>query len=502
MTTMRTLPLFLLLLATSCASHDSTLAAAPDLLITHATVIDVRDGSLHPNTTVLIRGDRIEQVTAESFSPDARTIVDAEGRFVIPGLWDMHAHTRDDHYARTLNFPLQVASGITGIRLMAGDCIGSCGGSTRIEDVRRWRAEKAAGTLLAPRIVAASPLLDGPGGLQGSSYVIETPEEARAAVHLFKDRGVDFLKVYSMLPRDAFFALAAEARRVGIAFGGHLPLGVTAAEASDAGMKSLEHMHGLQEGCSSIERELVDEQKTLNADEIGRTGKPHPMMIYLKQAGRAFAHYDEKKCHALYDKFVRNGTWMSPTLYTYEDMLLTESESGRAQLRGNPYFRYIPAPLIRRDEAAPASNAMVADADALRLRRFGEMLADMQHHGVGIIAGSDAGGSSYHYPGYGLHESLVLEVRGGLTPLEALQTATLNAARYFGTTATMGTVEAGKVADLVILDGNPLVDIHNTQHVHAVVLAGNYLSRATLDAMLDRVAAEADRTRHSAAGER
>jgi imidazolonepropionase-like amidohydrolase len=499
---MRTISLFLVAAVVEACSPIPPAVAPPevDLMIAHVTVIDVTSGQLLPDTTILIKGDRIERVAPSIRLNRVRAArsFDGTGKFVIPGLWDMHAHTRNDHYARTLVFPLEVANGITGIRLMAGDCIGSCAESTTIDLVRRWRAEKVSGTLLAPRIVAASPLLDGsPPIFPSLSFVIHDAVEARRAVHLFQSRGVDLLKVYSNLPRDAFFALVDEARRAGMPVVGHLPIGVTAAEASDAGIKSLEHMHGMQEGCSSIEKELIDEQVQLTAEQIRKNGRPHPMVIYIEQAKRAFDHYDEATCHALYERFVRNGTWISPTLYTYEDMLKNESGAGQAALGSDPRLQYIPAELLPQPDHEP--DAVTAAGDALRLRRFQQMLADMQHTGVGIIAGSDASGSAYHYPGFGLHETLRLLVEGGLTPLEALQTATINAAKYFGTTQSAGTVEAGKVADLVVLNVNPLGEIRATGSIDAVVLSGRLLDRHELDTILASVRAEAARTKRAAA---
>src|SRR5277367_576173 len=238
--------LFLLLLLSSCAAAQQPAQASPvaDTAITHVTVIDVATGSELKDQTVRIHGSRIVSIStagspAQSSDAPLPTsaapgIIDAHGGFLIPGLWDMHVHVHD-----TMELPLYIANGVTGIRIMSGD-----------RDEAALRAELARQSP-SPEIYLASAIVDGSPPVWPGSIVINNPKDARRAVDEIKSSGADFIKVYTRIPRDAYFALADEAKAQHIDFEGHVPEAITAQEASAAGQRTIEHLTGIALACSS-----------------------------------------------------------------------------------------------------------------------------------------------------------------------------------------------------------------------------------------------------------
>jgi hypothetical protein len=465
------------------------------LAITHTTVIDVVSGQRLSDRNVIVRDGRIISVGAGR-APRGAQIVDGRGKFLIPGLWDMHTHLGNDGVATNVFFPLQIANGVTGIREMTSDCYSrpGCERAMTIDTVRGWQRGIAAGRIVGPRIVASSPMLDGPTPTWAYAIPLANAADGRAAVHTFQTRGVDFLKIYSLMPRDAFLALAAEARRAHMPFAGHVPIDVSALEASNAGMASMEHGHGLQEACSSRDSSLRAEQRRLIDELIA--AKEHNLLvepIYVEQAERAFATYDQARCRALYAAFARNHTAQTPTLTLLESWA---HEHDPRRLR-DPRYRYIPELIRNAWEAfADAPQADVPNSRAVRVERLQWIqgaVGEMRRSGVMILAGTEEGGASFIYPGFAIHDELRLLVGSGLTPLEALQAATINPARFLGASDSLGTVAAGKRADLVLLDADPLLDIANTKSIHAVIADGRLFDRARLDFLLQRVEAIAGR---------
>ena len=463
----------------------------PTIVITHTTVIDVATGRKLADRNVMVRNGRIASIGIGAPPADAR-IIDGRGKFVIPGLWDMHAHLGNAGVATNVLFPLQIANGVTGIREMTTDCYArpGCEQSMTIDTVRDWQRGIAAGRIVGPRIITSSPMLDGPTPTWVYAVPIADAAAARAAVKTFKARGVDFLKIYSLLPRDAFFALADEAKKARLPFAGHVPITVSALEASNAGMASMEHGHGLQEGCSSRDASLRADQQRLIDQLI--VAKEHNLLvepIYVEQAHAAFQSYDDAQCRALYAAFARNHTAQVPTLVLLESWA---HEHDPRRLR-DPRYRYIPELIRNSWEAfADAPQADVPNSRAVRaerLRWIQQAIGDMQHAGVMILAGTEEGGASFIYPGFAIHDELQLLVGSGLTPLEALQSATINPARFLHATDSLGTVAVGKRADLLLLDADPLVDIANTKTIRAVIADGRLFDKSRIDFLLTRVEA-------------
>lgn len=445
--------------------------AAPTLAFVHVNVIDATGAPLQPDMTVIVAKGRIVDVakSAAAHIPTNATQIDARGKYLIPGLWDMHVHTAFGDWVppdEKITLPLFVANGVTGVRDMGGD----------IPVLTRWRADIDAGKLLGPRMIFGGPMLDGPTPRFPSSAPVANASDGARVVSEIKAAGVDFIKIQSLIPRDGYFAAAQRARELGITFVGHVPDAVRASEASEAGQRSIEHFTGIFEGCSTIEDQLIKGPKSL---------------------GRNVSTYDPQRARALIALMAKNQTWQVPTLVWERGQWLIDA----IDKRHDPLLRYAPAAWKNRTWPMFTKDILKdMDTDPLPVREhFVQMELDMTRAmfeaGVPFMAGTDTAAGVHVFPGFSLHEELALFVKAGLTPLQALQTATLNPAKFLHRESEMGTVEKNKVADLVLLDANPLDDIENARKIRAVVLAGRYLSRADLDLLLRQVAAAAAASR-------
>ena len=435
-------------------------AADPVLAFRHVNVIDATGSPVRPDMTVVVEGQRIVDLGKSGHVqiPKSAKIVDASGKFLIPGLWDMHVHTIFGDWIpkdEKIILPLFVANGVTGVRDMGSD----------LEAVKQWRSQIAAGKLLGPRMIVAGPMLDGPTPRFPSSVPVFDSASGRKVVDDLKNAGVDFIKIQSLVPREGYFAAASEANKLGITIVGHVPDAVRASEASSAGQKSIEHFTGVFEGCSTIEDQLLKGRKTL---------------------GQNVATFNRERAKTLIALFAKNQTWQVPTLAWERGQWLVDD----IDLSQDPLIKYAPVAWKNRTWAMFKKDILeTMDTDPLPVRkRFVQMELEMTlamfRAGVPFMAGTDTAAGIHIFPGFSLHQELALFVEAGLTPMQALQTATLNPAKFLGSTANMGTVEKGKIADLVLLDANPLEDINNTRKIQAVVLAGRYFSRAQLDEML------------------
>jgi hypothetical protein len=403
-------------------------------------VVDVVGGRIVPNSTVTISGQTITGVTQNGAPPAGARVVDGRGKFLIPGLWDMHAHIQGNEKAW---LPLYIANGVTGIRDMGAD----------LDFILEIREATATGRTFGPRIVAAGPILDDAPADWPLRIRVRNADEGRAAVQLLKGRGVDLIKVHNFTPRDVFFAIADEARRQQLPVAGHVPLKVTIQEGVDAGMVTIEHM-----------------------SEDGRVWK----------ACSGGAQYRPDACQPFFETLARRGVWQTPTLVALSELAVIgtpASAINRDQLTyANKRFLEFHAAnqsfFLRQPEIVGILKGL---ADVAKV-----VTRDMAAAGVGILAGCDA-----MIAGFCVHDELTRMVAGGMTPGAALQTATVNPARYLGREKTLGTIAAGKSADLVLLDANPLEDIANIRRIRAVVAAGRILDRSALDQLLAEAKAAA-----------
>jgi imidazolonepropionase-like amidohydrolase len=471
MTTAIALLLFLFL-PTPLAQSRPTVDSKP-LAITHVTVIDATGAAAQADMTVIIAGGRIVELgkTGKTRLPKNALVVNATGKYLIPGLWDMHIHLGENQSFLTL----LIANGITGVRDL---------GSGPLEEIKRWRQQIDNGSLRGPRIIAAGKIVDGSTPIfPALAIAAGTEAEGRQAVRSLKQQGSDFVKVYDLLPRDIYFAVADEARKTGMVLAGHVPLTVNAAEASDAGQKSMEHLYGIPLACSSKEAELREE-----ASQLIKKADPNnpPALIVARADIKALDSYDENKAKALFARFARNKTWQVPTFTLSRGYTFLDDN----RFAKDPRLRYMPAP-IRQWWGAMSRGAHDLTAEEIArkekwLQRRLELVGAMRQSGVEILAGTDAP-NPYCLPGFSLHDELVLLAKGGVSPMEVLQAATSNAAKYLGLLDSIGTVEKGKIADLVLLEANPLDQISNTQKIAAVILGGRLISKPELLKMLASV---------------
>jgi manganese oxidase len=462
-------------LAIACASGGVHGAAAQRpvprdrVAIEHVNVVDVQNGAVRRDQTVTIADGRITAVvptSAARLSPGTRRVSGVK-RFLIPGLWDMHAHSDSAELTRRMIVPLELANGITGVRDMFGT-----------PDVLTVRREIRAGRLVGPRMVIGSAILDGPRPMWEGSVPVSTAADGKRVVDSLVAQGYDFIKIYSFLSRAAFDAIAAEARVRSIRFAGHVPMSVSVGDASDAGQQSIEHGIGLSLACSANE-DALRRRFVTDVEGIPAAFGPHAALLGRSEY-EPLATYDAAKCAAVFSKLARNGTWVVPTLIVHR----AHAYALDAATRHDARLRYMDAG-TRASWAAYAANRPPVIDSMFRAAYPAsiESIAAMHRAHVRILAGSDAL-NPFVIPGFALHEELELLVKGGLTPLEALQSATINPAEFLGGSDSLGTIEAGKLADLVLLDANPLTDIRNATRIRAVVAGGHYLDRNALDALL------------------
>ncbi|MDP8980035.1 MAG: amidohydrolase family protein [Acidobacteriota bacterium] len=422
------------------------LFSQPVLLLRNVHVVDVAAGKVTRSQAILIRGNRIAEIAPHITAPAGAHTVEGTGEYVIPGLWDMHVHL----WYKENQFPLYLAQGITGLRDMGSD----------LERVQAWRREIAEGRLLGPHIETSGPMMDGVASQDSKLpvLVVRTPADAVAAYSRLEAKRVDFIKIGSRLPRDAYFALLDRARKWRVPVAGHVPDDVTVEEAIVERQASMEHLLGILLACSSEEQKL-------------RAAKPPDMAQILDT-------FDAAKADRLFVQMARNEAWQCPTLTMWRRVFGWDAEGEAA----NPLLESV-SPAIRKgwkEDPKEIRASASPEAFALHTRQYAALaaiVARMQKNNVPLLAGTDTG-DPYTVPGDELHRELELLVRAGLTPAQALRAATLAPAKYFDADEELGHVKAGKRADLVVLEGNPLEDIRNTRKVHAVILGGRYLPKA------------------------
>ncbi len=449
------------------------------LVFKNVNVIDMTGARTKPNMTVIIDGGRIARIGKSSRIkiPKSAQIIDATGKCFIPAFWDMHVHALNSD--RML--PLFVANGVLGVRDL---------GVHHIDEILRWRAEAAAGKIISPRIVTAGNILDGvPQADPSFSIPIKTAEEGISAVRDLKSQGADLIKVYDGLSRDAYFAIADEAKKLGLPFVGHVPTAITTIEASEAGQKSIEHLGKILDDSSDSPEKVAAKRR----EPI----KEGDFFAFTTRLGGAYdvilTTYSEKKAAEIFGRFRKNKTWQAPTLAVkYGRTFIDELNA-----TGDPRAKYVEA--SQRDYWNPQvgffsryRTTSYITAQKAYFQKELDLVGEMQRAGVRIMAATDTP-NAYVIAGFSLHDELALYVKAGLTPLQALQIATRNPAEYLGELKQQGTVEKGKIANLILLDANPLEDIKNTTRINAVIQNGRYMSRKDLDKILADVEAAASK---------
>jgi imidazolonepropionase-like amidohydrolase len=388
----------------------------------------------------------------------------------------MHIHVFGGNWPTASTLALFLANGVTGVRDMGSD----------LDRVLALRREIASGSRLGPRMVVSGPSIFG---LEDGRIPISA-EQARVAVRQRSRAGVDFIKLYSYLSPAAFFAAIDEARKAGLTAVGHVPYGVKASEAARAGFQSMEHLDGTFLEGTDVEEALRAEIEVRVRDRRQEYQVPQ---ISLDQVARYRDHFDKQELQRLSALFVRLRTWQTPTFASPETSAHV-IEAMHSSFTDYPNLRYVPPAIEeswKRTLTARFSPTQMANFSTLISHKRAIGTA-MHRAGVPLLSGTDAPGPG-QVPGFSLHDELNALVQIGLSPLEALQTATINPARFLGRQKDLGTVERGKLADFVMLDGNPLVDIDNARRISGVVVNGRYLGKDSLNTMLAEVEARAER---------
>jgi imidazolonepropionase-like amidohydrolase len=454
--------------------------AGTTLVIRGVTVIDTERGHTGAPQDVFIAGERIAMLRpASTRSGDVAGVrmVDGTGKFLIPGLWDMHAHWWDEGY-----LPLFTLNGVTGIRQMRGYTVHHA-----------WRTKGIEGTPAAPRMVLASPLVDGVPPMWTPSLEASIPAEARAAVQLVVESDADFLKVYDKVPRDAYLALLDEALRLGVRVEGHVPTAVSWQEAARRGVqRSFEHLNALEtsaaDDAQALSRRWVALQGTYSADAGPTPAQRQEATILYNHA---LDHFDASRFAELKRDLAKLPIWMVPTLV----LRAARVDKFKPEIRADPRLAQLPPWILEywKDSVPEIDDGVQGDIDVSRRRLayYLERTRELHDAGVPMLVGSDTG-IPYVFPGTSVHEEMQLMAKAGLAPLAVLQAATRNVGRFLERD-DIGTIKEGALADLVLLDANPLTDIAHVQRIAAVAIGGQWIDgdarRAGFDALERRAAA-------------
>ncbi|MFI0983462.1 amidohydrolase family protein [Streptomyces sp. NPDC021093] len=469
--------------ATAAATTATDRPGAPTdvLALTHATVLTGENSRPLLDHTLVLTGGRVVDSgpSAQLKPPPHAKVVDLTGKYVVPGLVESHIHTSGDEALTPPLFPL---TGITAVREMWGQPLH-----------HTWRKKIESGTLLGPRLVIASPIVDGPPSIWARDIglpLIEVTDEAsaRAAVRKVKRDGADFVKVYSRLSPEAYYAIADESARQRIPFAGHCPDSLPMSRAATSGQHSIEHLHAMLLATSSREREIREALAKVRIDpndpsSISRYSswfrQVHPL------EWQAMRSYDRSRARRLYDTLAERGITVTPTLTVHHSLERTDELPAAAD-----EWKYLPAWLTNSwPQTWESLVGSRTPEDTARIRQIYEhrlgMVEEMHRAGVQLAAGTDTG-TGYAVPGFSLHEELRRLSEAGLSTHQVLASATTVPARLLR-------LPKDRPADLVVLDANPLADIRNTRRIHAVVNAGRYIGpqeRTRLLAAIEKAAAE------------
>ena len=455
-----------MLAGTACAGP----AAQNAIAITNVSVIDVASGAINPDNTVLVAGNRITYSgpAASASIPDGATVIDGRGKFLVPGLWDMHVHAFVQPFSDFAG-PLMIANGVTGARDMG----------YYIDTTLRWKSDVASGRVIGPRLVVGVRV-DGPVTKARFVATVITEEDGVRAVDTLSkrrdgSRRADFIKTYSWVPRAAYYGIAREAKKLGVPFAGHVPYSVSVVEASDAGQRSIEHEDDLMRACTSKDSLLRARAGDIKIFSAGTLALMRAQALIIRTS------YDAAACKSVIATLARNHTWVTPTLVVYQPYAhALDSASTHPE-----WAKYVPG-VVEGGWRYRASLVSPTDSMVVRSSFSFDRTRDLRDAGVKLLAGTDMP-QAFVYPGFSLHDELELLVRSGLTPLEALRSATYNPAEFLGALDSLGTVTRGKVADLVLLDADPLRDIRNTRRISLVIANGRVFDAAALAQLLKHV---------------
>ena len=457
----------------SLANSSQTFHPAKSLAITNVTIIDGINSTPKKKMTVLIKNGRIKTIkrTGKVKIPPKTKTINGTGKFLIPGLWDMHVHVLYKGFPEKA-FPMLIANGVTSVR--------DLNGTIELSEVNKIKKQISTGEILGPRMFVAGKLIDGPrpaNALGPFVISVKNKQEARQAVRTLKGQGADFIKIYNRITPELFEAIADESKKQKITFVGHTPHLLRAEDVSNAGQKSIEHLTGVLEGAASSEKNLIEVTKNILIKE-----KPTPIdfLKVIEARKKILADYDEEKAQKLFRLFAKNATWHTPTFASYK-VISTAADDDF--LLKHPLLKYVSTETEKQWMVNSTGRKLRYDIMKERFPKLLEIVGKMKRANVRFLAGTDVG-VPYVFPGFSLHDELDFFVKAGFTPFEALQTATRNPAEFMDKLDSLGTVEKGKIADLILLNANPLEDIKNTRKIHGVIKNGLFLDKTKLEKLL------------------
>jgi Amidohydrolase family len=453
------------------------------LLISNVNVVSIERNRLQPGRDVLIQADRIVAIGANGRrrAPKTARIIDGQGKFLIPGLWDFHVHIFSAPGEEDLALPLYIVNGITGIRDVGA---------------LRTRAEQQAivdavarGERVGPRIILAGALIDGPPGSWPGQMVASNAEEGRARVQEAKAAGWTSIKSYSLLSDAAYLGIAREAKRLDLPLFGHIPESVLLDTAIKAKHRSIEHFGRITQACSTSEADMI----AANVAAL-RSVDPFPKLMSVMSGHNktTLEHWDARLCAQVAKRLSKAGTAVMPSL------MVSDFYLGKDPAPDDPRMLSVPKAVRaqwnqgdwRRQQMSAELLALAPQSVALDWKTF-KLVLDA---GVAVLAGTDAAyANPFLFHGYTLHDELARYVDAGLTPQQSLKTATVNPARFLKQVRNSSLIAEGQRADLVLLDEDPLKDISAIRRIRAVIAGGRLFDRAALDGLLCDVREKAAR---------
>ena len=448
-------------------------------VIENVGIIDPIDG-LELNMSLVIKENKILDIfkTKEIVLSPKNKVHKGTNKFIIPGLWDSHIHFAFEKDLATSMPNLFLYHGITSLRDTGGE----------FDFVNKFKQEAISNPKTKSRVKIAGPLIDGKFNVYDGSNIyfpklsiqnIDNNQLERN-VRLLIDKKVDFLKAYEMLSPAQFKILSNLAKENNLKLTGHVPLSMSVIEASNLGLNSMEHLRNLELSMTEMSEKLFQERKNLLLNKSSIKGSELRSLIHSKQRMKSINDLDSIKINNVIDALIKNDVWQIPTLILYKNF-------ANKTFKNPDYLQFLNLlPEERKEEWIKKINAIdnVISTDVVEYTVWSKKMVDFMHdRGISFMAGTDTP-IGFLIPGLSLHQEIQELYESGLSELEAIQTATINPAKYFNLENSLGRIKSGFIADLIILDKNPLESISNTKSIHAVIKEGNLMNRSYLDSLM------------------
>ena len=448
-------------------------------VIENVGIIDPIDG-LELNMSLVIKENKILDIfkTREIVLSPKNKVHKGTNKFIIPGLWDSHIHFAFEKDLATSMPNLFLYHGITSLRDTGGE----------FDFVNKFKQEAISNPKTKSRVKIAGPLIDGKFNVYDGSNIyfpklsiqnIDNNQLERN-VRLLIDKKVDFLKAYEMLSPAQFKILSNLAKENNLKLTGHVPLSMSVIEASNLGLNSMEHLRNLELSMTEMSEKLFQERKNLLLNKSSIKGSELRSLIHSKQRMKSINDLDSIKINNVIDALIKNDVWQIPTLILYKNF-------ANKTFKNPDYLQFLNLlPEERKEEWIKKINAIdnVISTDVVEYTVWSKKMVDFMHdRGISFMAGTDTP-IGFLIPGLSLHQEIQELYESGLSELEAIQTATINPAKYFNLENSLGRIKSGFIADLIILDKNPLESISNTKSIHAVIKEGNLMNRSYLDSLM------------------